>query len=81
MKERIPTKLGKEMEGAKKRSSAKEKTIVDVYRGCESLQRALAVSADVARPAADYQIAFFFRRTGKKHVVLLKVRLWSFFAR
>ncbi|ORY80275.1 hypothetical protein BCR35DRAFT_304469 [Leucosporidium creatinivorum] len=54
LKERIPVKLTKDAEGAKKRSGAKEKANVDVYRG------------------ADYQIAFFFRKTGQKHVVLLK---------
>lgn len=35
LKERIPVKLTKDAEVAKKRSGAKEKANVDVYRGCE----------------------------------------------
>lgn len=84
LKDRIPLKLQQEGDGKK---HGKEKTHVDVFRGgtfAPSLVFLLFSSekddADfclyrLPLHTADYQMAFFFRRSNDKHVVLLKVRL------
>lgn len=85
LRDRIPRKL--EQEGLASKTKGREKTQVDVFRGSESAGSARVHSAACPRevliprylpPArrartADYQMAFFFRKSSDKHVVLLKV--------
>ena len=83
LRDRIPLKLAQEGPG---KAKGREKTQVDVFRGGQS--RPLSLSLRALAPhrtdgssartcAADYQMAFFFRRASDKHVVLLKVHTTS----
>lgn len=90
LRERIPIKLEHEdvMKSSRGSGGGKQRDKVDVFRGSErfpslslSLSRLLRKRQGASLVVlfvcctADYQMAFFFRTTNDKHVVLLKVNL------
>lgn len=74
LKDRIPKKLSTEQVDWLK-GSGKSKVKVDVYRGGQSLIPARLGEVLMRwEGVADFQFAYFFRKTGSQHAVLLKVR-------